>query len=282
MKILNQLITLTLVITNLLYKTTCNKNSASIDIYSSYFKIDSFNVTIENFNLAVHTSVYLSGKICSFDLNKDIIADCFQKYENLNSKWLLLISSRSHLEYIDIELHDSKYEAVLFSTNSIHQEEILDRTHYFFQVSDSQLESLKQYDINSEKENTFAYIRYDPPVDGLIGKTWIIVLSLVLLILVAVHLICWIWYTYYFNRINYTLLQRYYAALPYMNLLLVGGVYYYVVNKVKDELDPNNLFFLLMTEIFIKLIRIIFKTFFWILVILVSHVSINFSFFIFR
>lgn len=246
-----------------------------ISVYSGEYILESQEILLEKYGFNSHLdekSFRLSGKLCSFDQNNDIFKQCFGKYELLNKRWILMISSKRHLEIVSQYLRNIDYEAVLFLKSAVNVNYTLDFIHPYFSLEADQYESFQKYDINSETENLFTYISYDQLTHEYAHMKWLNGVSLALLVIISLHFVLWVLYTHYLNRGNYTLLQRYYGTLPYMNLMLVSGVYYYVVNKINERVVLDNLFFLLVTEILIKLVKIIYKTFFWILVILVSYV----------
>lgn len=253
-------------------------STASLSIIDGNNTID-YVVILKKYKNVDFTKLLFSaeGKICFLDIHRSFRDDCLSK-QSIDDKWIIVVSNKQHLtNNISIfTIGNPAVQAILVlegTFNSYYA--ISDYINAYFEVTAKDYLSLKQYDWEFRKGKTDVYARIKFQGSAAIyeGKEGLLFIMIIIIAISAVLLAVWSWYVFWLRKNYFTQLQRYYTPLPFMLFIICGGVYYAVQSKVYSESkEITSLLFMLLTEILIKLIKIIFKTFFWILLILISYV----------
>ena len=231
----------------------------------------------------------IEGKLCIMDGKRDFFADCISRYSSLYHNWIVVFSTleqyTQNMNYLIIR--NFGIQAVILKEDALHTfHSIPDFTNRYFSIGNEDYLQILKYDVDKESSENLVYsTMIDYVGSGLIyqGKTFLISYMLIILGLNVVFISIWAWHTFFYRKNYFTQMQRYYTPLPFMFFMICAGVYYSIKSKVEgDDEEMSSVIFLLLTDILIKLIKIIFKTFFWILLILISYVSFLFTFCLFK
>lgn len=245
--------------------------SVSERYYNAHFSIkntgESGRLTVVSADSAIYNdAIVKSGPICSLSNSQNIKSKC----NSIPVIALVERISQSVTAYQDINA-----VAVIFKEDNVNYSLALRNPDIpSFSVSSSNFQLLMQMDLYGNP-NQFITLFYDPSTNF----GWLTTLMLCLAGLTIVLLLVWIFYIHWYASAFYIQLQRYYNILPYLLGLIAFGIYLEVDSSVGGENSTNWLGVLgLMTKLITKLSLIVYKTFFWILLILVSYGYLTFNF----
>lgn len=257
-------------------------------------------------------SLKLEGVICSIDIHDNFLNDCIRLFQNRFKNWIIIAKSQLSFEKNQeyFKFYKTFIQAIIIS-KELENVVTLDNYNAFFSCNAIDIESMIKYDVsnlsiklpNSKDElikfddsndlekylNMHSFIPKDSIIENegtyffevfiqYIGnkseekdKSTFVILTIVMSSLTLIFSIIFIWYVYIKMVMYYTQLQRYYTPLPIMLLMISLGLLFEILAN-KNE-SASNFILVMLTDVFLKLVNIIFKTFLWILLILISFVS---------
>ena len=212
------------------------------------------------------------GKLCFLELANSYIDKCFSGIGKLN---VVVISSRDQLRKNFSSFLSLSYSIAgilivedIYNYTNIYQ----DFDNAYFSITRENYDRIK---LNYNSEEFEAEIIFNGKSTQYSGKTHILVGMFINLFVVVVATGVFVWHTYFHSKNYFTQLQRYYSPLPFLLIAITSGLIYKCYDSVYDEdkSEVTSIMFVLLSEILIKLFLIIYKTFFWILLILISYVN---------
>lgn len=210
-----------------------------------------------------------SGYICSLTLNKTL-DNCKKTQKNI----ILLIESEDEAQSIyNIQ---GFYSLVISKENILNKDKIKQKSIPFFTISNDNYSKLLSYDISTQS-NFMANVSYYGVTS--LNMKLSILLNIFFLYAVAfnIFLLIWIIYNCFLMRKYKISTQKYYNHLPFLMTALLYGIYYKA--KVMIEGNENSLnLSLLFSGLLTSLASIIYNTFYWILLYMISCSYTIFSF----
>lgn len=263
------------------YYQAPGQNSKLTISYGS--ETDKYKIVIKRFSHRSFNSLILTrtGSLCLLTTHANFYEDCFLKFMHIHSNWIVLIENIDQFLANYKRLITGMYgiQAIIIKENTVSDSFLaVDNINPIFIINNEGFANLVKYDINEEvKTGTLilATIEYKGIEATYQGQNNLLIIMYCLITLYVVFVVIWFWFVFYKMKDYFTQLQRYYTPLPFMLLLITLGILYSVYSQVKrnDSKQMTSILFDLLTEILIKLIKIIYKTFLWILLILISYVS---------
>ena len=215
------------------------------------------------------------GSLCLVE-NEKSITECNEEKGLEGLALILLISDEKGVK-ITNDNTSATIRAVICIENIVSKETIKYHKYPYFMVNKDDFDDIQKYRIRNDKlliDNAYAEIEYSGIIEFLKNYYWLVLFMSVYSGILFVLFIIWIIYIFYYNKKNTILLTRYYSTLPYLVVILSLGTIYSIRNNLNSlESHNKNIIINLITELVCKLVGVVFKTFYWILVLLISHVS---------
>lgn len=245
--------------------------SSSPRYYSAHFRIkytgEEGKLTAISTDSDIYKSeIIQSGPICNLSITQNKDSKC-------NSLAVIVLVDKVSQASTAYQVINAL--AVIFREDSINYNAALFHPEIpSFSVSYDNFQLLSKLDITFNS-NQLVELNYDPTTNFGWLSSFMLCFSGITIALV----IAWIIYIHWYASSFYIQLQRYYNILPYLIGLIAFGIYLEVDSSVGGETSTNWLGVLgLMTKLITKLSIIVYKTFFWILLILVSYGYLTFNF----